>query len=454
MKNIFIILCLIIIHPPAFTQQKRQQYIYIPDSDKYVLSEQLVAHIFKGTPVPFNSLFIWQKDKVIRVLFHYQSAIPENGITPSAYTKLETIIPVIKKYKLYQKKEGGYYTTGNLLDNITETGKKDNEIPGNADDLYKQKVLIAINRWNKKHNPGADVFAKIIVSDSDPYIIQKNKSRKKAFANNLPLVFRLPGNDSFFVAKPYLIDIYRLNDANTAVQFNTRLLSGYTLYSRISLLDESFMSDAVKQDDELPAYAVEKFIAAHTMGRLYKFNENPGQDQLINQLASLPLSAQQTLAANSNNGTPQHDPCAGQPVNPFPIAYPSPVYNLYEADDRGNTGKQDCYSMYQYCQNCYEQQTPIKQRIAKHCPFSPVQGVGNEWETEHWSYVYTVGNNHFFKKKMYNGNTECNSPGVWQFFSPGIGFWLSDATHDNTGRYFTPNPETALFRINKHNIKY
>ena len=400
MKKIFTIILFIIFFFPVFAQVKQLQCIYIPDNEKYVLSENIISDFFNKIPVTFNSLFIWQGDKVIRILFHYQKTIEPERIQINRLLTISSIIPVVKDYKFYNMNHPErFYATGNLLDNIGETGSGKDEILGESiEDRYKQKVLIAINKWNRKYNPMADIMSKIIVSDSDPYRIVRNKKRKNGYINNLPLVFRMQRSDSFYLIKPYRIDIYKSATPLLTMPDRKDKLEKYTLYTTLSLIDNSF-SDATK-DMSLDAREqynpyMNSFISYHTILSLYKFSLPAWQTAVVKYLSSFPLAAQKHQILSSASDSIAGIPCSDIPYNEFMEDEPSSFYNSYAQQSSGKIDFRNCPERFQYCNKCYDSGISITEKIRNHCPINIVPRR-ESWPDENWSYLFSYGKHSFF----------------------------------------------------------
>jgi hypothetical protein len=213
-----------------FAQPPSKNFLYINDKDKYVLSEtaEIKDGYGRSTYQTFNSLFIWQKDKVVRIVFKYLKRRP--GHVLAKQQLFSRFIPPFKKYTIYAR---AVSHPAGVYDGEIVYGKKSEYNADNYTELFKT----AINNWNRKYNPYADMLGGIIVLDgySDP--LCRNKKRKGEYNNNLPVLFTM--GDSSYLIKPYVINVYRLSSRDHIPAAINNVVC-YKLYSTVSLMEDSF----------------------------------------------------------------------------------------------------------------------------------------------------------------------------------------------------------------------
>lgn len=442
MKRLFCILFLVAVHSAIFAQAPGKKYIYIPDAAKYVLSEQI--QLAGGMPVKqtFNSLFIWQKDKVIRVVFKYAEKLGKKNVDIPRATTINSIIPVIKDYKVYAaiQQKNPY---GNFI--LDDTGRAEDMLNTAAVQRYKLKAMININKWNYRNNPLADTLATTVISVEEAYTLARNINRKAQYENNLPFIFRLPGNDSFFSIKPYRIDVYQ-----PALSISTpaggKKISKYSLYTTISLMDNSFNDEAGNippgSEEEYNLF-MHRFISYHTWLDLYDFSLPTGEQAVLQYLQQFPLAVQQFYPARDSAV-----PCVDIPNDPYRQQQPPGNTGLPVAGAQAFDG---CREQFRYCAKCYDARIPLREKIKGHCAINIIPRR-NVWPDENWAFLFTAGKQTFFKAELPVEQNDCGSPQLEQLFSPGIGFWMSNISLDNTGRYFIPDKNRSFFLVNNQTI--
>jgi hypothetical protein len=428
----------------AWRSQAQNRYVYIADARKYVLSESVSVRTVGNQPLRFHSLFVWQKDKVVRILFHYGRKLGKAEFKRSKLTPFESIVPAVKEYRLYSRSRRGGYATGNLLDGVAFSGKPENEILANyQEDVYKQRVLVSVNNWNEKYNRGADRMVKIITSDGDPYTVTTNKRQRAA--NNLPIAFHLPGSDSAYVVRPYRIDVYKL-DAVLPTPEPVKAMTRYALYASISL-DDDYLEASSKEEERRGADlkpAIDAFITLHTLPRLYDLPLPATKEPLLGYLGRFPLSKWEDAPGSTT-------PCNTVGENALLGDDPSSVYNAFRPA-AGPFSGDDCVRQFPFCRACQDPAVAKAEKIEAHCPVTVVPAEGSA-RPLNWSFAFLLGTQSFFKEEVAVQQDECGEPQLWQFSAPGVGYWLSNVTRDSNRRYFLPDVSGTFFLINQVTLK-
>ncbi len=132
---------------------------------------------------------------------------------------------------------------------------------------------------------------------------------KGDYANNFPLVYQLT-NDSLCIIKPYVINVYRLNPQPTLSALANREFPTYTLYSTVSLMEDSFL-DQYKEGE---FYSVERLIAEATLKQLHKITSPLYKNSLTTFLSKFKQPDQKIFTV-----VPQH---SVQEDNTSPIVTP------------------------------------------------------------------------------------------------------------------------------------
>lgn len=452
-------------------QLLKQNRLFVGIGNKYVLSEKVNIDAENGYHVTqnqeFNTLFIWQKNKVIRIIFKYERKLAnKKKLDVSHLPSLDKLIPAFRREKIY------YRTRKNTSERYDECfckrpgGKFYCSSWNNQENLYNYRYQLKknINRWNKEHNPLADTFGWIVIADGNPEVFEKNKHRKNNYVNNLPLIFDSPKHDSLYLIKPYYINIYRF-DADKQVKSGQY----YELYSTISLIDDFFSSESAGFDlnkhsletawrddyDHNYQFNVEYFIAHHTLKSLFKLNVSYGEESAIKFLEDHDLSKQKNYSLPYTIYTEEDnrmftDTTPDKRLSKAENAERKIRLRRYDSlsriwrqreDSVKKAYDEDCYGHYQFCKECYNSSIPKTERLKRGCPVN-IAPVGTVSESN-WSYGFSAKNINYFKVEnsdyriAEHGDLETDEsfgvvisdesyPIVWQLASPGIGFWLSN----------------------------
>lgn len=261
-KEIFFVMLLLITNGTLLAQNKMyENCLFIGNKEKYVLSE--TGKPENSNEVTYNSLFLWQKDKVVRIVFLYDQK------TASKYKiqKLKSFNNLLPSFKNY------VVTANHDRNSDIYDGKIIDKKTGETSNIsYNQKLKTVINVWNKKYNPLADKFASIPIQDGDPEVLIYNEKRKGRQVNNLPILLNSTKGDSIYIISPLVIDIYKLETAKTA----THKVITYKLYTTISFLERSVTLSNYQYNNNEESYKsdISYFIAEHTLPYLYKTSSN------------------------------------------------------------------------------------------------------------------------------------------------------------------------------------
>jgi len=215
-------------------QTKISSCLYIGAKDRYVLTENI--KLDDGKYQSFNSLFIWEPDKVIRIVFLYDkklALVPKSDIT--RLKSFKSFLPTFKKCTWHENPKRKFFYGVEIYDQ-TFMDKREDETDGRN---YGLKLKTVINARNKKYNPLADKFGSIIVSEGDPEVMIYNDKRKGKSINNLPLLINSAKGDSSYIISPIHIDVYRVDHSEKNGNSISREFTGYQLYSSVSFLKES-----------------------------------------------------------------------------------------------------------------------------------------------------------------------------------------------------------------------
>ena len=433
-KRSFQILLLIILHQSIFitihAQTKINSCLFIGDKEKYVLTEKIKLE--NGQYQTFNSLFIWNKDKVTRIVFLYDRKLA--GLSKLNITRLksfESFLPTFKKYIWYEnpkdKRRRSVYVGLSIYDG-SFIDKRQGETSGSD---YEEKLKAVINGRNKKYNPLADYFGSIAISDGDPEVMIYNDKRKAKAVNNLPLLFNSANGDSSYIISPLHIDIYRVDNSAKNDNAISKEFTGYKLYSTVSFLQQSVKYPTKEFIDE-PYKGIKYFIKQHSLSYLYKDNRPLDTGLLMNILSKLPFSDRESGFRNGNV------------VSPIVETYQEKANTMKDSirikrdsiTTRETVKRQflkgDNFD-YQHCAECYDIEISKRERIYQHCPLK-IALYKNQFN-ENWSYAFSDEYRHYFKIE-----TSTNQPDwqmvedAWLLMSPGVGYWMSDVTVNN-GKY-------------------
>jgi hypothetical protein len=418
-----------------YAQTKINSCLYIGGKDKYVLSEKI--KLDGGETQTFNSLFIWDKDKVIRIVFLYDRKFPALSKSTINHLKsFESFLPTFREVTWHEHtKKGVVYIIGIYSYEGTFTDKGKGDIGGYE---YATKLKTVIDARNKKYNPLADKFGSIDCQDCDHEVMIYNEKRKGKEINNLPLLINSVSGDSSYIISPIHIDIYRVDNSEKDHNSLPDKLTGYKLYSTVSFLSQSVIFPTKKFNYE-PYKWQGRFIEENTLPYLYKSKSSMDTATLINELSELPLSAKETY------------------FNTIKFIEPQIVRNkiLSKKDsiriiEYSNNRRKDSIKMreyiksqflrgdhfdYQYCAECYNDETSKAEKIKRHCPLKiALYKAGYD---ENWSYAFSDKYKHYFKVEQRNFgasnvikySTDQLNSNEWLLMSPGIGYWMSDVSN-------------------------
>jgi hypothetical protein len=244
--------------------------------------------------------------------------------------------------------------------------------------------------------------------------------------------------DSSYIISPIHIDIYRVDNSEKDHNSLPDKLTGYKLYSTVSFLSQSVIFPTKKFNYE-PYKWQGRFIEENTLPYLYKSKSSMDTATLINELSELPLSAKETY------------------FNTIKFIEPQIVRNkiLSKKDsiriiEYSNNRRKDSIKMreyiksqflrgdhfdYQYCAECYNDETSKAEKIKRHCPLKiALYKAGYD---ENWSYAFSDKYKHYFKVEQRNFgasnvikySTDQLNSNEWLLMSPGIGYWMSDVSN-------------------------
>ncbi|MEP6611886.1 MAG: hypothetical protein ABJA76_08380 [Mucilaginibacter sp.] len=445
MARILIIIAFTLIGVDLYGQSRVKPCLYVDARNSYILSEAINFDRGNGRSEneTFNSLFIWQNDRVIRVVFEYLKRVPAN-INAGQLQTLSSFIPPFKKYSIVNNSRPYWYVYGGRI-----TYHRQNEKDGeNYSDLLKS----VINNWNKKYNPLADQFGIITVYDADPHVLYRNKKRKQENINILPILLRSGNSDSLYMIKPNVINVYRLDNNPLPNISNTKR---YTLYSTVSFAEYGFI-------DDYSAYwnSGRGFISDNTLPYLYNMPLPLPADSLLNMLATLPMAQPQFKETQ-----------IAVKIDEVHYVGDEKTVAIYKKRDSIAAARNDslqkiiaadCFGLYQYCPECLNDKTPKLSRIKKHCP---VNISPEEFNTdENWSYAFSSKTHHYFKAESPN-HVENRGPAPepyyqypgetmphnylfkWLLMSPGVGYWMTDVSKFSM-KYFIPDGSNTNLKLN------
>jgi hypothetical protein len=147
---------IILLFAEASAQPFKNKHLYVGSGTRYILSEKLDMNTDpeyssnRYNPdenvQEFNTLFIWQKDKVIRIIFKYESKQANTKkIDVSKLASLNKLLPAFERVKIYYR-----------LKNNKRYDECYCERPGGKfyykgwnEDGYRYSFKENINKWNK-----------------------------------------------------------------------------------------------------------------------------------------------------------------------------------------------------------------------------------------------------------------------------------------------------------------
>jgi hypothetical protein len=416
-------------------QTKINSCLYIGAKDRYVLTENI--KLDDGKYQSFNSLFIWEPDKVIRIVFLYDKKLAL--VTQSDITRLrsfKSFLPTFKKCTWHENPKRRIFYGVEIYDQ-TFTDKREDETDGRN---YGLKLKTVINARNKKYNPLADKFGSIMVLDGDPEVMIYNDKRKGKNINNLPLLFNSAKGDSSYIISPIHIDVYRVDNSEKNENRISREFTGYQLYSSVSFLKESVKYPTAQSNEEAYKWPLKNIIEGAPLYYLYRPNLAIDTGSLMTALVELPLSDRKYY---------YYDNISPEPIEVIkrPLSKKDSIRIIEQSINRKEDSikwreavkmqffKGDNFN-YQYCAECYDAEISKKARINKHCPFKMTVYKGQY--IENWSYAFYDKYRAYFKVE----GPDLNKSGIissqqedvhkWFLMSPGIGYWMSDVdmNHD------------------------
>ncbi|MDB5120064.1 MAG: hypothetical protein JWN56_1282 [Sphingobacteriales bacterium] len=407
-------------------QDTRADFIYLEKTDStYVLSEN------SGDYGDINSLFIWRKDRVLRIIFKYDTITPApDQIDIKSFTSINTIIPPFQYYNLYNKSKW----VGESF--LLELGiDKKNKLKYLFDPInYIMTVGIIINDWNKKHNKSADMLKGYDISEGgyQQTLLLKRRGNKQ-FANNLPIIFRLPGEKSFSIIKPYSIDIYKADHfRDVSFNNNSNQLKCFTHTGNINLMDESVYTKSYTANFE--GRHMEEIAPFPSLAHIYKGNFPQAENAILNSLTAFEFSDRKyynytgdiappsvLIIPDNHSGTLSSDSISSKVIAKDNKEVNSSVY--------------ECFAELQYCAECYNPKISKVERFKRHCPLS----LRNH---QNWSYAFYQSGKPYFKVERYHDYDTISAnpgiPNIWQLMTPGVGFWISDVANKRPAKYFIP----------------
>lgn len=450
MKLLSLILTMQFFVDIAYSQTKLNNCIYIDDKAKYILSEKIKFQ--NESDQTFNSLFIWQKDKVVRIIFKYVEKMPTSKSGQLRSLQLfRNFIPDIRRYQLFEKvyKKNSSRVIYNQLDDIGFQGEEKNKSLYPREDEtngvnYTKKLKIAINNRNKKYNPSADKLAIIHISDGDPNQLQKNSKRKEEYTNNLPLVYKST-DDSLNIIKPYIINIYKLNSKRAFTSFQPVRSSNYKLYSTVSLMEDSFL------DSDRNGDSMEKFIEKYTLQYLHKISMPANEDAMLQMLTGFQQSDQKFYAQPQFELKEKPDTVISSEGKKNDLHAFDKVHvedSLKTITKSSDHNLQSSSGFFHYCTECYSNNISKVEKIKMHCP---IEGFSYAKESnENWRYAFTNGGRHYFEtevfeiENLYSQFDENAHVSKWQMMSPGVGYWMSSNMISCDFRYYLKNIKLYL----------
>lgn len=369
------------------------KYIYIdPDQRVSVLSDHVG-----------NSLFIWQKDKVVRITFNYEKQIPPPKlILEQEMTSLSDIIPNIQRYQLYKSQDG---VVDILLSTVrTRKRNRDNRRYswGNEDE-YLINLSARINEWNQKFNTAADTLAMFITSEglSQEFKINTHENLLNTLpdpVNVLPILVQLPGSDSIYLIRPKWIDIYKRAQGRQSNNKNS--LVKYSFFSHLSLVDERL-----------------HYSIPYLKSTRYRIINKP----LVQNMYDLaPMGKVEMLRFLS-----QFEFSANEAYDPNLHKEEAEIIVIDDANSiNSNTMKEQQVTLTNTFDDKYSPQsydsTLIKiERIKNQSPLIIPSRKGSPADS--WSYLFSAGQLHFFKIEWTDYMNPYNKD--FRLMVPGVGFW-------------------------------
>ena len=273
----------------------------------------------------------------------------------------------------------------------------------------------------------ADKLASIPIADANGKILLKNGKRVAPFHNNFPLAFVLPGTDSVYFAKVYLINVYKsLPVLNKDLAYQH--LEIFKLISAVPFEDGSSGTDG-----DLGSYGV---LYHMTLPYVFKLQLPADTSKMFDWLSQFKLAKYNNEFARAvieNNLT-------GQPIIEYPSHQSkSPNTLKKDYDKKLVTIKeklQNQNGLAEYCKECYDTSYSIRYKLANHCPFNIYASIKHA--DQNWRYSFSRQNLHFFGvenliqpliETAWSNDQEyehLKNIWNWQLMSPGIGYWLSN----------------------------
>jgi len=412
-------------------QTKISSCLYLGEKEKYVLTEKI--KLDNGEYQTFNSLFLWDKDKVVRIVFLYDRKLA--GLSKANIIQLksfEGFLPTFKKCSWFENSKYKHSRTVVSGINIYDGSfidKREGEINGPD---YAAKMKTVINARNNKYNPLADKFGSISISDGEPEVMIYNDKRRSKTINNLPLLFNSASGDSSYIISPLHIDVYRVDNSEKNGNNISKEFTGYKLYSTVSFLQHSVKYTTQEFIDE-PYKWQNYFIAEHSLPYLYKTNWHADTGLLMNIVSEMPLSDKKAHNENGAYAITDHLTKSLSGMAPARIRADS----IQKKETIKQQFLKDISFDYQYCTECYDPEISKKERINKHCPFKIT--IYKDQFSENWSYAFFDKYKYYFKVEKPIIITSGFQPSEdvlheWLLMSPGIGYWMADVAVNN-GKY-------------------
>ncbi|MBB3054407.1 hypothetical protein [Mucilaginibacter gotjawali] len=418
-------------------QTKISSCLYIGDKEKYVLSEKIRSE--DGKVQTFNSLFIWDKDKVIRIVFLYDRKL--SRLSTSVINHLQTFesfLPTFKRCTWYENpkyKSKRIVIFGIEIYDETFADGRENDTRG---DEFRAKLKTLINARNKKYNPLADKFGSIYVSDGDPEVMIYNEKRKVKEINNFPLLINSAKGDSPFIISPIHIDVYRIDKSEKNTNSISKKITGYRLYSTVSFLKQSIKYPTKEEINESYKGPLGDVIENNDLLYLYRINFSVDTASLMNELSELRLS-DKPYFNNIRIDEPKvfrwGKMSKKDSINIKEDSVRKKVDSIKLRESSRSRFLNGIAFDYQYCAECYDAEIPKKTRINNHCPFK--FSLYKNLSDDNWSYAFSNKYRHFFEVENRPREIMQDMHGIsWLMMSPGIGFWMSNVANYNS-RYST-----------------
>jgi hypothetical protein len=385
MRVYLVVLLLLVMVGSASSQPLK--YAYIGNKNFTILSEKV--HLPQGDQT-INSLFVWQKDRVVRILFKYEKTV--QSLKELKLTDFNSFLPS-PNYDFFYR-------------------------------IFGYEFANKVNAWNSRFNTDADSLKYEISSHGGGFSLIRNLKRNNLFANNLPLVIS-EGANSHHIIKPYRIDIYVANrllgsDHNNVPK--SKSLQFYSLAFSIQFLDDSIL-DAPQTEFNKQSYSLDYFIFFNTL-RQIMFYPLPREESLVIKSLSKRRFSQRGYA-------------------PPPIKYELQIDELHNGVKLPppsnvlpkNTPK-FCVNEFQYCPTCYTKKLSKATKIKNHCPLNLTVNYKAYKPEFNCSYDTLLFGKVFFKTEI-RLNRIYSSANVWQvdpwlIISPGLGYWMSDMSQKST----------------------